>query len=47
MPELVTRLSGGMVCRIESPDYATRLGIVGQLASRCGLELPGVAALSL
>jgi chromosomal replication initiator protein len=39
-PELVTRLSGGMVCRIEPPDYATRLGIVGQLAKRLGVNLP-------
>ena len=27
-PELTTRLSSGLVCRIEPPDYATRLGIV-------------------
>ena len=33
-PELMTRLSGGMVCRIEPPDYATRLGIVRQMAAR-------------
>jgi chromosomal replication initiator protein len=30
-PELVTRLNGGMSCRIGPPDYATRLGIVGGL----------------
>jgi len=40
MPELVTRLTGGMVCRIESPDYLTRLGIVGHLSCRLGIELP-------
>ena len=40
MPELVTRLSGGMVCRIEPPDYVTRLGIVGHLSCRLGIELP-------
>ena len=40
MPELVTRLTGGMVCRIEPPDYATRFGIVGQLARRLGVEVP-------
>ena len=40
MPELITRLTSGMVCRIEPPDYATRLGIVGQLSCRLGVELP-------
>ena len=39
-PELTTRLASGMVCRIESPDYATRLGIVGQLAKRAGVNVP-------
>ncbi len=40
MPELVTRLNGGMVCRIEPPDYITRLGIVAHLSTRLGIELP-------
>jgi chromosomal replication initiator protein len=40
MPELVTRLTGGMVCRIEPPDFFTRLGIVGHLSCRMGVELP-------
>lgn len=32
-PEIVSRLSGGMVCRLEPAEYATRLGIVrGQVA---------------
>jgi chromosomal replication initiator protein len=39
-PELTTRLASGMVCRIESPDYATRLGIVAQMARRMKLHLP-------
>jgi chromosomal replication initiator protein len=39
-PELVTRLASGMVCRIEPPDFATRLGIVEQLARRAGLDMP-------
>jgi len=39
-PELTTRLASGMVCRIESPDYATRLGIVAQLARRMCVQLP-------
>jgi chromosomal replication initiator protein len=40
MPELITRLTSGMVCHIEPPDYATRLGIVGYLSRRQGVELP-------
>lgn len=40
MPELVTRLSSGMVCRIEPPDYATRLGIVAAMSRRLGIDLP-------
>jgi chromosomal replication initiator protein len=39
-PELLTRLTSGMVCRIEPPEFATRLGIVAQLAKRLGVELP-------
>ncbi len=38
--ELCARLEGGMVCRIEPPDYETRLGIVGQMARRMGLGVP-------
>ena len=36
MPELITRLTGGMVCRIEPPDYTTRLGIVGLFVAAFG-----------
>ncbi len=39
-PELTARLSGGMVCRLEPPEYATRLGIVRQLALRLGVTVP-------
>jgi chromosomal replication initiator protein len=39
--ELISRLSGGLVCRIEQSDYATRLGIVGQMARRMKLQVPG------
>ncbi|HEY4758947.1 MAG TPA: DnaA/Hda family protein, partial [Thermoguttaceae bacterium] len=39
-PELTTRLASGMVCRIEPPDYATRLGIVAQMARRMKLQIP-------
>ena len=38
--ELAARLSGGMPCRLEAPDYATRLGIVRQFAARLGLGVP-------
>ena len=39
-PELAARLSGGMTCRIEPPEYPTRLGIVRQLAAKMGLHVP-------
>jgi chromosomal replication initiator protein len=39
-PELTTRLASGMVCRIEKPEYNTRLGIVDQLARQMKLQLP-------
>jgi len=40
LPELTTRLESGMVCRIEPPDYATRLGILAQMAARRQMNLP-------
>jgi len=39
-PELVTRLDGGVVCEMFSPDHPTRLEIVGQLARRMALSVP-------
>jgi chromosomal replication initiator protein len=39
-PELGTRLSGGMACRVEPPEYATRLGIVRQIVQRLGADVP-------
>ncbi|HEY2412453.1 MAG TPA: DnaA/Hda family protein [Pirellulaceae bacterium] len=33
-PELITRLSGGLVCTLEAADFATRLGILRQLAAK-------------
>lgn len=39
-PELISRLSSGLVCRIEQPDHATRLGILGQMARRMKLDVP-------
>lgn len=38
--EMCTRLEGGMVCRMESPDYETRLGILTQMAGRFDVRLP-------
>jgi chromosomal replication initiator protein len=38
--ELYTRLSGGMICRLEAPEYSTRLGIVRNTAARLGITLP-------
>jgi chromosomal replication initiator protein len=39
-PELTGRLAGGLVCRIDPPDYAVRLGIVAEMARRLGLDVP-------
>ena len=38
--EVVSRLSGGLVCRIEPPDHPTRLGIVRRLAKNLGMSIP-------
>lgn len=38
--ELIARLQGGIVTRIEPPDYDVRRGIVSGVAARRGLELP-------
>lgn len=39
-PELITRLSSGMLCRIEPPDYDTRLEIARRVARQIQLEVP-------
>ncbi len=39
-PELATRLSGAVVCRLAPAEYATRLGIVRNLAAQLGVPLP-------
>jgi chromosomal replication initiator protein len=39
-PEIAARLAGAAVCRIEPPEYATRLGIVGRLATLYELRVP-------
>lgn len=38
--ELTSRLSGGMVCRLEPAEYATRLGIVRNQAAQLGMHVP-------
>src|SRR4029077_16809286 len=39
-PELIPRLSGGLVCKLEPADFATRLGILQQLAARKHINAP-------
>ncbi len=38
-PELLSRLSGGLICEIEPPELATRLGILRQLRDDAGLDI--------
>jgi chromosomal replication initiator protein len=38
-PELLSRLAGGLICQIEPPEFATRLGILRQHCSQVGLTL--------
>jgi len=38
-PELVSRLEGGVVCRIDPPDYQVRIQIVARLVSESGIAL--------
>jgi chromosomal replication initiator protein len=37
--DLVSRLSGGLVCEIAPPEFATRVGILRQFAAEVGIEL--------
>jgi chromosomal replication initiator protein len=39
-PELISRLSGGMVCRLDPAEYATRLGIVRLQVAELQLSVP-------
>ncbi len=39
--ELSARLTGGVMCALQSPDYATRLEITRRAATRMELEVPG------
>jgi chromosomal replication initiator protein len=38
-PELTSRLSGGLVCEIEPPEFSTRLQIVGRASLEMGIDL--------
>ena len=38
--ELVTRIEGGMICPVEPPGHAARLGIVARMAAQAELEVP-------
>jgi chromosomal replication initiator protein len=38
--ELVSRLKSGMICAIDRPEHATRLGIVEQTARRMAVNVP-------
>ena len=38
-PELISRLSGGLICEIESPEFATRVGILRRLRDEIGLVM--------
>ena len=42
--ELTTRLTGGLVCRIEPPDHAIRLGIIDEMARRMKFRCPPTCA---
>ena len=39
-PEVIARLTAGLVCPIEPADFATRRGIVAQLATRLDVDIP-------
>ncbi len=38
-PELQSRLAGGLICEIEPPEFATRLGILQRLRDEVGLAI--------
>jgi chromosomal replication initiator protein len=38
-PELISRLSGGLICEMTTPEFATRVGIVRQFAELAGMTL--------
>ena len=38
-PELVSRLSGGLICEIETPEFTTRVGILRRMRDEAGLAI--------
>ncbi|HEX5470587.1 MAG TPA: chromosomal replication initiator protein DnaA, partial [Lacipirellulaceae bacterium] len=38
-PELVSRLAGGLICEIEMPEFATRVGILRRMRDEMGLAV--------
>lgn len=38
-PELISRLSGGLICEIEPPEFSTRVGILRRLRDEMGLTM--------
>jgi chromosomal replication initiator protein len=38
-PELISRLSGGLICEMESPEFATRVGMLRRLRDEMGLVM--------
>src|SRR6478752_4941541 len=38
-PELVSRLSGGLICEIETPEFSTRVGILRRMRDEAGLVI--------
>jgi chromosomal replication initiator protein len=38
-PELISRLSGGLICEMEAPEFATRLGILRRMRDEVGLTI--------
>jgi chromosomal replication initiator protein len=43
-PELVSRISGGLICELAPPEFATRLGIVRQISDETGITIGDDAA---
>lgn len=39
-PEFLGRLTGGLVCAVEPPDFATRLGIARQMTRSLAIDVP-------
>jgi chromosomal replication initiator protein len=38
-PELISRLSGGLICEIDTPEFSTRVGILRRMRDEAGLVI--------